>query len=142
ERLVFITREGDVGIPDGVDWRKDSHTLEEIALFLRTWDLDLIGAGEPIRLQGSVAEPDLFRVFQATPLHGRFYSAEDNKAGAPAVAVISEGLWKRQFGGDPSVIGRIVTVSDHPTTIVGVAREDLDFLHDGVEMWVPPAFVS
>ncbi len=142
DRLVFITREGDVGIPDGVDWRKDSRTLQEIALFLRTWDLDLVGSGDPVRLQGSVAEPDFFRVFQASPLHGRFYATEDNRAGAASVAVISEGLWKRQFGSDLSVIGRSVRLSDIPTTIVGIAREDLDFLHDGVDMWVPPAFVS
>lgn len=141
ESLVFITREGDVGIPDGVDWRKDSRTLAETALFLRSWDLDLVGAGDPVRLHGSVAEPDLFRVFQASPLHGRFYGPEDNQAGAPSVAVISEGLWKRQFGGDLSTVGRAVTISDVPTTIVGIAREEMDFLHDGVEMWVPPAFV-
>src|SRR6186713_682227 len=83
ERLVFITREGDVGLPDGVDWRKDSRTLEEIALFLRTWDLDLGGAGEPVRLIASIAEPDLFRVFQARPLLGRFYGADDDRPGAP-----------------------------------------------------------
>ena len=142
DRLVFITREGDVGIPDGVDWRKDSRTLEEIALFLRSWDVDLLGAGEPQRLQASVAEPDLFRVFGATPLHGRFYGPEDNRPGAPAVAVLSEGLWKRQFGADLSVIGRTVSLTGTPTTVVGVGREDLDFLHDGVDLWVPPAFVS
>jgi len=142
ERLVFITREGDVGIPDGVDWRKDSRTLEEIALFLRGWDLDLVGAGEPLRLHGSVAEPDLFRVFQETPLLGRFYVESDNVSGAPGVAVISEGLWKRQFGSDPRVVGRTLSISDVSTTIVGVAPERMDFLHDGVEMWVPPSFLS
>lgn len=142
DRLVFITREGDVGIPDGVDWRKDSRTLEEIALFLRSWDVDMLGAGEPRRLQASVAEPSLFRVFRATPLHGRFYGPEDNRPGAPAVAVLSEGLWKRQFGSDLSVVGRTVSLTDTPTTVVGIAREDLDFLHDGVDLWVPPAFVS
>ena len=141
ERLVFITREGDVGIPDGEDWRKDSRTLEEIALFLRSWDVDLIGSGEPLRLNASVAEPNLFRVFQAQPLRGRFYGDADNKAGAPPVVVISEGLWKRQFGSDPTVIGRSVVLSDTPTTIVGVAPEELDFLRDGVDIWVPAPFV-
>lgn len=141
ERLVFITREGDVGIPDGVDWRRESRTLEEIGLFLRQWDIDLIGSGEPLRLRGSVAEPDLFRVFQATPRQGRFFGDADNRAGAPSVAVISEGLWKRQFGGEASVIGRTVVLSDIPTTIVGVAGEEMDFLRDGVEVWVPPPFV-
>ncbi|MEO5763350.1 MAG: ABC transporter permease [Vicinamibacteria bacterium] len=141
ERLVFITREGDVGIPDGVDWRKDSRTIEEIALFLRVWDLNLLGAGEPLQLKASVAEPNLFRVFQATPLHGRFYTADDNKAGAPSVAVISQAFWKSQFAGDPSVLGRTVTVSDIPMTIIGIAREEMDFLHDHVDIWVPPAML-
>lgn len=131
-----------MGIPDGVDWRKDSRTLEEIALFLRSWDIDLIGSGEPMKLRGSVAEPDLFRVFQATPLRGRFYGEADNKVGASSVAVISEGLWKRQFGSDPSVIGKNVVLSDIPTTIVGVAPEEFDFLRDGIGLWVPPPFVS
>lgn len=141
ERLVFITREGDVGIPDGVDWRKDSRTLEEIALFLRSWAIDLNGAGEPLKLNGSVAEASLFRVFQTAPLLGRFYGNEEGRAGAPSVAVISEGLWKRQFGSDRSVVGRTVILSDIPTTIVGVAPEEMDFLHDGVDVWVPPRFV-
>lgn len=141
ERLVFITREGDVGIPDGVDWRKESRTLAEIGLFLRSWDIDLIGSGEPMRLRGSVAEPGLFRVFQASPRQGRFYGDADSRAGAPSVAVISEGLWKRQFGSDASVVGRTVILSDIPTTIVGVAGEEMDFLRDGVDVWVPPPFV-
>lgn len=141
DRLVFITREGDVGIPDGVDWRKDSRTLEQIALFLRGWDLDLVGAGEPLRLHASVAEPEFFKVFEATPLHGRLFGADDNRPGAPAVAVLSEGLWQRQFGGDLSAIGRTVILSDIPTTIIGVAPEEMDFLHDGVDAWVPTTFV-
>ena len=50
ERLVFITREGDVSIPDGADWRAQSRSLEEIALFLRGWSFDLSGDGAPERL--------------------------------------------------------------------------------------------
>ena len=142
ERLVFITREGDVSIADGIDWRKDSRTLEEIALFLRTWDLDLVDGGEPTRLNASVAEPQLFRVLQLPAMAGRLYDIADNKPGAPAVAVISEGLWKRRFGADPQVIGKQVLLSDIKTTIVGVAPADMDVLHDQVDIWVPPAVAT
>ena len=55
ERLSFITREGDVSILDGKDWRAQSQAFEEIALFLRSWAFDLTGAGEPQRLNGAVA---------------------------------------------------------------------------------------
>jgi len=106
ERLVFITREGDVSIPDGVDWRAESRTHEEIALFLRGWAFDLTGDGEPERLNGSVVEPDYFRVLGTPPLLGRPLQPADNVPGAPQVAVLSHAFWTRRFAADPSVIGR------------------------------------
>src|SRR5262245_65711268 len=57
DQLMFITREGDVSIPDGRDWRAASRSFEALALFLRSWDLDLVGSGEPARLNAVVAEP-------------------------------------------------------------------------------------
>jgi putative ABC transport system permease protein len=139
ERLSFITREGDVSIPDAVDWRRESRSFEAVSLFLRGWAFDLSGDGEPERLRGSVVEPQFFDVLRTPPLLGRVLRDEDNRAGGPRVAVIGEGLWKRRFGGDPGVLGRKVTLSDHPTEIVGVMPHRFDFLDDGVDLWVPVA---
>ncbi len=139
ERLSFITREGDVSILDGADWRSRSQAFEEIALFLRNWAFDLTGSGEPERLTGSVVEPEYFRVLRMQPLLGRVLGPDDNKPGASATAVLSEPLWRRRFAADPAVVGREITLSDVKTTVVGVMPAAFDFLHDGLDLWAPPA---
>jgi predicted permease len=139
DRLVFITREGDVSVPDGIDWRAESRTHQEIALFLRGWAFDLTGDGEPERLNGSVVEPDYFRVLGTPPLLGRPIQPADNLPGAPQVAVLSHAFWTRRFAADPSVVGRGIVLSDVPTTIVGVMPAAFDFLGDELDLWVPVA---
>jgi hypothetical protein len=139
ERLGFLTREGDVSIPDGVDWRREGRSFESVALFLRSWAFDLSGDGAPERLQGSVVEPEFFDVLRVAPLLGRGLTADDNRLGGAHVAVIGEGFWKRRFGVEPGVVGRKIILSDHATQIVGVMPERFDFLQDGVDLWVPAA---
>lgn len=139
ERLAFITREGDVSILDGVDWRAESRSFEEIALFLRGWSFDLTGHGEPERLNGSVVEPEYFRVLRMPPLLGRVLEPSDNRPGAPAVVVLNETLWRRRFDADRGVLGREITLSDVKTTVVGVMPASFDFLHDGIDLWSPVA---
>ena len=68
ERLSFLTREGDVSIPDGVDWRAESRTFEDIALFLRQWNLDLTGDGDPERIFAAVVEARYFGILKTAPL--------------------------------------------------------------------------
>ena len=138
-QLAFITRDGDVSIPDGRDWRMRSRSFESISLFLRTWAFDWTGQGEPERLTGSVADSELFRVLRVEPVLGRFYGAKDDRPDGDRVAVLGWGFWQRRFGGDRGVIGRVLRLSDHPVTVIGVAPQAADFLHDGVDLWVPPA---
>ncbi len=139
ERLVFLTRSGDVSLPDAVDWRTDSETFEEIGLFLRSWEFDLTGDGEPQRLTGSVVEPQFFDVLRVEPVHGRLFTAAENRLGGERLAVISSRLWQGRFGGDPEVLGATLRLSDHPTTVIGVMPPELDFLGLGVDLWVPAA---
>src|SRR5262245_31721764 len=139
DRLAFITREGDVSILDGIDWRAQSRTHEGIALFLRNWAFDLSGDGEPERLVGSVVEPEYFQVLRTPPLLGRVLVAEDNRPGAPQVAGLSHAFWTRRFAADQQVVGRGVVLSDVPPTIVGVMPPEFDFLDDRVDLWVSVA---
>ncbi len=139
EQVVFITRTGDVSIPDGEDWRRATPALDSVALFLRDWSFDLVGEGEPERLRGGVVEPQYFRVLGVEPLLGRTLTAEDNRAGGPRVAVISESLWRSRFAADPAIVGRSIRLSDHPTTILGVMPARFDVLGDGTALWVPVA---
>ncbi|MGE0451988.1 MAG: ABC transporter permease [Vicinamibacteria bacterium] len=137
ERLAMITREGDVSVLDGADWRAESKSFASIALFLRDWSLDLTGDGEPVRLRGSVAEPEYFDVLGTRPLLGRVYRADENRVGAAPVAVLSEGLWRRRFGAEPGVLGREIVLSDVKATVIGVMPKEFDAFGDGIELWVP-----
>ncbi|MEP6768730.1 MAG: ABC transporter permease [Acidobacteriota bacterium] len=139
ERIAFLTRSGDVSIPDGVDWRARSRSFESISLFLRTWAFDWSGSGEPERLMGTVADSQFFRVLGVRPVIGRLLEPRDDQPGADRVIVIANGFWKRAFGADRGVIGKRIRLSDHEATIVGVAPPEADFLHDGVELYVPAA---
>lgn len=139
DQLVFITRDGDVSIPDGVDWRASATTLQSTALFLRSWDFDLVGDGEPERVTANVAEPEFLRVLGVEPILGRPLDDADNVVGGPRVALLHHAFWITRFGGDPAVIGRSIRLSDHPTTIIGVLPPEADVLRLGVDLVVPVA---
>ena len=138
-RLVLLTGTSQVSVPDGTDWRERSRSIAEVALFIRKWDFDLTGQGEPQRLTGSVVEPALFHLLGVTPVLGRVLTSADNQSTAPRTVVIGEGLWRRQFGADRSILGRTIVLNDHPTTVVGVVPEAADVLGDGVDLWTPVA---
>lgn len=79
---------------------------------------------------------DFFSVLGAAPLLGRTLQPEDDQTGAPPAVVIGYGLWQRQFGGLPSVLGRSLRTNGRHYAIVGVMPRDFD-LPGGVEMWFP-----
>ncbi len=140
ERLSFLTREGDVSIPDGVDWRAASRGFEDIALFLRQWSLDLTGDGDPERIFAGVVEPRYFRVLGTPPLLGRTLADADDRPGAEPVVVLSEAFWARRFARSPEVLGRTLSLSGHAARVVGVMPQAFDFLDDHVDLWAPVAW--
>lgn len=87
--------------------------------------------GQATRLVGQAVTPDFFQVFGAEPALGHFPAADD-----PQTVVLSQSMWQSQFGGDPSVIGRSITLDDKPYRIVGVARADFRFPADAMA-WTP-----
>jgi predicted permease len=88
-----------------------------------------------------VVTGDLFSTLGVAPLIGRTLSAEDDRVGAAPVAVLSEGLWRRRFGGDSAVLGKPFEVTNGTFTIVGVAPGDFD-LPRGSDVWVTFAAIN
>ena len=78
--------------------------------------------------------PDSFAFLPYAPIVGRALNAEDARAGAPAVAVIRESLWRRLYSRDPAIVGTAVEVGGIPRTIVGVMPDGLEF-PNSPEMW-------
>ncbi len=92
-----------------------------------TWQSDSAAT----RLRGGAVTPDFFKLFGEYPSLGRFFTSEDRNS-----IVLSDGLWKSQFGADPSVIGRVMTLDGKPYHIVGVAPADFRF-PAVTEAWTP-----
>ena len=101
-------------------WREQSTVFESMAAFA---DLKLSltgGSGEPEEIPAQLANPELFQILGVQPVLGRGLTQEDARPDAPDVAVLSNGLWRRRFGGDPGVIGKSITLNGAPCTVVGV----------------------
>lgn len=96
--------------------------------------------GDRVRsVVGSIVSSAFFQVLGMHPVAGRLFEKGDGVEGAPVAAVISYGFWKREYGGDPSVVGRSVNFLDSSPTIVGVAPAGFEY-PNGVEIWVAMRF--
>src|SRR4051812_41097725 len=98
ERLVMVwetEKSGErtnVGYPTFVDWRNQSHAFEAISV-IGDWGPTLSGVGDPQALSGARVTADFFRVLGIKPYLGRTFTAEDDRANAARVAIISYELW-------------------------------------------------
>jgi predicted permease len=114
-------------------------TLENLAVY-NTYDVTLLGHGadeRPERVRSVSTSASIFDVLGFTPQLGRLIVREDNSSRRPQVAVISDGLWRRRFGGARDVIGRTINIEGASLAIVGVLppRSDLPDLE--ADVWVP-----
>ncbi|MGC1686236.1 MAG: ABC transporter permease, partial [Candidatus Acidiferrales bacterium] len=112
---------------DYVIWREQQTPFASMTSFSATGvsNCDLT-AEKPARLGCMYIESNFLETFGVQPLLGRNISREEDQPNGPEVALISYGLWKSKFGGDPSVIGRTMSLDKQPTTIVGVLRSDFE----------------
>ena len=128
-RILRINRVGANGGLDSFsaadyrDLKKDATSFSAIAGY-RSDIVDMTGRSEPIRIIGVQTTAAFFDVFDAAPLLGRTYHEATDQPGA-AVAVLSETVWKQQFGSNPAVIGTQVRLNGAPTEIIGVVPEFL-----------------
>jgi predicted permease len=118
-----------------VDWQARAQSFEsmapiEIASFNLTGD-----GGEPERLAGIRTSTTLFATLGLAPMLGRTFVPDDSTR--EPVAVVSEGFWVRRLGGDPSAVGRSITLDGSPHLIVGVVPRDFRFPAGEVDVFVP-----
>jgi len=117
-----------------VDWQERSHSFESMSA-LEPMDFNLTGdGGEPERLAGLRASPNLFETIGLMPILGRTFTADDD---ANDPVVISEGFWLRRLGGDPAAVGRTITLDGSPHLVVGVVPRDFRFPNGEVDVFVP-----
>jgi putative ABC transport system permease protein len=131
-QLVWLQEDGSdvqnrwVSYPNFVDWRARNHTFAAMST-TRGWTLTLTGDGEPESLTARMVSAEYFDVLRVRPFIGRAFRPEEDKYGAQPVTILSYGFWQRRFGGDPSIIGKTITLDDRPFTVVGVMPRDLQY---------------
>jgi hypothetical protein len=126
DRLVMIrgARRAQPGIPSVIsypdyrDWRRESRSFETMAA-LRPATVTLAGPGAPERIEGGRVTSSFFQALRVAPARGQLFLEESDQPGSERVAVLSDGLWRR-LGADPALVGRSLTLSGQPHTVVGI----------------------
>jgi putative ABC transport system permease protein len=101
------------------DWETGLRSFEGIALYGPV-TLDLVGQGRPQQLAGVSVTAAFFPILRAKPALGRTFTPEEYRPDGPRALILSDGLWRRQFGADPRVLERPVTLDGAAFTVVGV----------------------
>jgi predicted permease len=141
DRLVLLSEKGGAGernnipYPNFSDWRERAKSFEGMAS-IRKQTLNLTGVDKPVSLRGRTVNWDFFHLLGVQPQLGRLFVAEDDRRGAARTALLSDGLWKAQFGGDPSVIGRKLTLDGEPYEAIGVLPPGFEFFQAD-DVYVP-----
>jgi len=123
-----------------LEWQTRSKTFQDMSAF-NIWLPSLTGVGEPVELYGATVMPNFFSVLGVNPQMGRPFGDGDVDPKGTRVVIISNSLWHRQFGSDPEIVGRVITLNERQRTIVGVMppsfRHPELLLQKEVEIWVP-----
>ena len=119
------------------DIAAQTRTLEKLAAY-RPWTFTLTGSGEPESVDGYRISGEFFNALEVSPHLGRTLQPDDARVGAQAVVVLSNGLWRRRFGADPTVIGRLCKINSAQVRVVGVMPASFRFPEDA-SLWMPLA---
>ena len=132
-----LDRRKEAAYPDFLDLRERANSLEGVAGY-HTNRVTLASGDAALVLPAAKVTANFFDVLGVSPLAGRRFQAGEDQPDAEPVAIISHGLWQRAFGGDRSVIGKVVQIDGSPFTIVGVLPASFHFAASAsAEVWAP-----
>ncbi|HEX3236411.1 MAG TPA: ABC transporter permease [Gemmatimonadales bacterium] len=146
EQLVMIwgwreqKAQAELSVPEYCEMREQAHSFQGVAAFAGG-SVNLTGSGTPERLQMGYVTAEALPLLGVAPAIGRGLTTDDDLPGHSPVVLLSDGVWRRRFGADRSVIGRTVILDDATTTIVGVMppgfQLPLHFAGSEMELWGP-----
>ncbi len=144
DRFVFVMTTSPQGnFPAGspakfAQYRQETSILDDVSAF-RMGVVNYTGAGTPEQLRNGQVSADYFRLAGIPISLGRTFTRDEDLPKGEHVVVLSQGLWKRRFGSDPSVLGRTMQLSGDPYVIIGVLNESPNarVLEPNPEVWTP-----
>ncbi|HSS19157.1 MAG TPA: ABC transporter permease [Pyrinomonadaceae bacterium] len=117
-----------------VDWREQNKSFADVAATFYG-NFNVTSDGQPERIDGATVTSNFMSVLGAPSQLGRTFQTDDDAHQDQNLVLLSDGLWKRRFGGDTGVVGRRITVDELPFTVVGVMARGFQFPEKS-DMWV------
>ena len=142
DRLVTIWLQRSMGrsypsAADVAELRQLRSAFTDIAMVRSSTNLNLVGDGEPRRLQGARVSPNLFAVLGVSPTLGRTFAPEEDQPGRERVVLLSDALWRGRYGADPAIVGREIHLNGSMHTVIGVMPPDFQYPSSNLEAWTP-----
>lgn len=116
------------------NWKRSTHSFESMgAHYLSA--VNLVGSGEPARLEGAFVTTSLLPILGVQPALGRLF--KDGEERDPSTIILSYSIWQSRFGGDESIIGRRLLIDGSPRVVIGVMPQDFHYPNNKVSLWTP-----
>ena len=123
-----------------LDWKNQNTVFEHMAAINFGGSVTLTGSGQPEELQGVRVSASYFDIFGVQAVLGRTFAPDEDQLGKSQVVILSHRLWENRFGADPSIVGRTLTLSGKPCTVIGVLPAHSPFDRSYAQLWMPLAF--
>ncbi|HTH53140.1 MAG TPA: ABC transporter permease [Edaphobacter sp.] len=137
DRLVWIAPPDAKGLSDATysvdayeDLRSMNRSYADVTGYFAFSTPDnekLMGRGLPQPVTNMMVAGNFFHVLGVDAAMGRLFTEDESRKGGPAAVLLSHPFWEKQFGGDPSIVGKAINLSNKPVTVVGVLSESFDF---------------
>src|SRR5215472_12300221 len=112
---------------DYEDLKAGQKSFSMMAGYLAGSTINVTYKDKPQRYTGGYVTEDFFKIIGVSPVLGRDFRAEDNKAGAEKVTILGDEIWRRDFNADPNVVGQSVRINGKAATIIGVMPPNFKF---------------
>ena len=137
---LFTTPTFSISPANFIDWEEQNQVFEHVAIF-RTGRQTLTGQGEPDSVLTMRASAAFLPILGISPALGRGFTKDDDHAAGPRTALLSDAFFRTRFGGDPSIIGKTITLDRVPHTVIGVLPPWSSFA-TRQQVWVPLAWTA
>jgi len=130
---------GSVSVPNLEDWRAQNNSFESISAY-DTRSYNFQSRDNPEQVFAAEVSPDFFKAFAIDPVLGRPFLTGEDTPGRNHVAILSNQLWRSNFGADPSVVGQEITLDGEQYLVSGIMPRDFRFPSRQTQLWVPLVF--
>ncbi len=139
-----------IAYPNFLDWQRDNSSFSALGAY-RGDSFNMTGTGEPERLRTEMVSADFFSILGVRPVIGRLFTAQDDHAGGAPVVLLSEGFWKRRFGGSPQILSQSLSLNGTAYSVIGVIPSSFYFRGNNFRLsdiyvplgqWTDPTFLD